>query len=138
MIYPLLPGLRSLTGEKIQRYLASELRERIKTSGVKIRVIDRTGRAEYVVVPRQFTGRLLHDLKPDASAPDDIYLELYLNDPGPGNQVGLYRRGTRILPSITELDHFQKEPWTAGYIQGILDAPFLNLTPGTRHGIHHP
>jgi len=30
MIYPLLPGLRSLTGEKIQRYLASELRDRIR------------------------------------------------------------------------------------------------------------
>ncbi|MDB4444250.1 ATP-binding protein [bacterium] len=135
MIYPLLPGLRSLTGEKIQRYLASELRDRIKVSGVKIRVVDRTGRAEYVVVPRQFTGRLLHDLRPDPTAPGDIYLELYLSDPGSTNHIGLYRRGTRILPSIIELDHFQKEPWTAGYIQGILDAPFLNLTPGTRHGI---
>jgi hypothetical protein len=135
MIYPLLPGLRSLTGEKIQRYLASELRDRIKASGVKIRVVDRTGRAEYVVVPRQFTGRLLHDLRTADTAPDAIYLELYLSDPGSANQVGLYRSGTRVLPSIIELDHFQKEPWTAGYLQGILDAPFLNLTPGTRHGI---
>jgi len=135
VIYPLLPGLRSLTGEKIQRYLASELRDRIKSSEVKIRVVDRTGRAEYVVVPRQFTGRLLHDLRPADTAPDDIYLELYLSDPGSNNQVGLYRSGTRVLPSIIELDHFQKEPWTAGYLQGILDASFLNLTPGTRHGI---
>lgn len=34
VIYPVLPGLRSVTGEKIQRYLASELRDRIKASGV--------------------------------------------------------------------------------------------------------
>ncbi|MFH1985850.1 MAG: ATP-binding protein [Pseudomonadota bacterium] len=135
MIYPLLPGLRSLTGEKIQRYLSSELRDRIKASEVKIRVVDRTGRAEYVVVPRQFSGRLLHDLKPADTGTDDIYLELYLSEPGSTNQVGVYRRGTRVLPSIIELDHFQKEPWTAGYLQGILDVPFLNLTPGTRHGI---
>jgi len=135
MVYPLLPGLRSLTGEKIQRYLASELRDRIKASGAKIKVVDRTGRAEYIVIPRQFTGRLLHDLRPAEIAPGDIYLELYISDPGPVNQVGLHRRGTRVLPSITELDHFQKEPWTAGYLQGLLDAPFLNLTPGTRHGI---
>ncbi len=135
MIYPLLPGLRSLTGEKIQRYLASELRDRIKESGATIKVLDRTGRAEYVVVPRQFTGRLLHDLKPADTAPDAIYLELYLSDPGSSNQVGLYRRGTRVLPSIIELDHFHKEPWTAEYLQGIVDAPFLNLTPGTRQGI---
>ena len=135
MIYPLLPGLRSLTGEKIQRYLASELRDRIKGTGVAVKVIDRTGRKEFVVVPRQFTGRLLQDLKPAETAQGDIYLEIYLNDPGSVNRVGLYRRGTRVLPSITELDQFEKEPWTAGYLQGIVDAPFLSLTPGTRHGI---
>lgn len=135
MIYPLLPGLRSLTGEKIQRYLASELRDRIKTTEVTVKVIDRTGRKEFVVVPRQFTGRLLHDLRPAETAQGDIYLEIYLNDPGSVNRVGLYRRGTRVLPSLTELDLFEKEPWTAGYLQGIVDAPFLSLTPGTRQGI---
>ena len=45
-IYPLLPGLRSLTGEKIQRYLSAELRDRIKESGVQIKVVDRSGRAD--------------------------------------------------------------------------------------------
>ncbi len=134
-IYPLLPGLRSLTGEKIQRFLASELRDRIKDSGVQIRVVDRTGRAEYTVVPRQFTGRLLHNLEPDETTPHDIYLELYLNEPGSENQVGLYRNGTRVLPSITDLDFFNKEPWTAGYLQGLIDVSSLNLTPGTRHGV---
>ncbi|MBW2055815.1 MAG: hypothetical protein JRI29_09030 [Deltaproteobacteria bacterium] len=135
MVHPLLPGLRLLTGEKIQRYLASELRDRIKESGVKIEVVDRTSRTEHLVVPRQYTGRLLHDLRPAETESGDIYLELYLSDPASTNQVGLYRRGTRVLPSIVELDHFQKEPWNAGYLQGIIDASFLNLTPGTRQGI---
>jgi len=140
MIYPLLPGLRSLTGEKIQRYLASELRDRIKETGVTVKVIDRTGRKTFVVVPRQFTGRLLQNLKPAETSQGEVYLEVYLNDPGSSNSVGLYRRGTRVIPSITEIDLFEKEPWTAGYLQGIVDAPFLTLTPGTRHGIirdHH-
>jgi hypothetical protein len=114
-VYPLLPALRSLTAEKIQRYPASELRDRIKASETNIRVVDRTGRAEYVVVPRQFSGRLLHNLRPAETALGDIYLELYLSDPGAANQVGLYRRGTRVLPSIIDLEYFQKEPWTAGY-----------------------
>jgi hypothetical protein len=134
-VYPLLPGLRLLTGEKIQRFLASELRDRIRESGVEIKVTDRTARAEYVVVPRQYRGRLLHHLQPGETGAGDIYLELYLNDPGSSNRIGLYRRGTRVLESMTELDWFQKEPWTAGYLQGIIDASFLNLTPGTRHGI---
>jgi len=136
-IHPVLTGLRSLTGEKIQRYLSSELRDRIRDSGVKIKVIDRTARTEDLVIPRQFTGRLLHDLQPSDLGFGDVYLELYLNAPEAGNQVGLYRRGTRILPSITELDVFQKAPWNTGYLQGIVDAPFVNLTPGTRHGVIH-
>jgi hypothetical protein len=78
---------------------------------------------------------LLHNLRPAETALGDIYLELYLSEPGAANQVGLYRRGTRVLPSIIDLEYFQKEPWIAGYLQGILDAPFLNLTPGTRQGI---
>jgi hypothetical protein len=135
MIYPLLPGLRSLTGEKIQRYLASELRDRIKSTEVTVKVVDHTGRKELIVVPRQFGGRLLHNLKPAETVHGDIYLELYLSDPGSSNRIGLYRRGTRVIPSITELEQFQQDPWTAGYLQGIVDAPFLNLTPGTRQGI---
>ena len=71
MIYPLLPGLRSLTGEKIQRYLASELRDRIKKTEVTVKVIDRTSRKEFIVVPRQFAGRLLHDLKSPETAQGD-------------------------------------------------------------------
>ena len=136
-IYPLLPGLRSLTGDKIQRYLSSELRDRIKESGAIITVRDRTGRSEHTVVPRQYSGQLLQGLRPGQTSRGDIYLELYLSDPGRENQISLYRRGTRVLPAITELDYFQREPWTTGYLQGIIDAPYLNLTPGTRQGIIH-
>ena len=35
-IRPLLPGIRRLSGEKIQWYLASELRERIRHAGVTV------------------------------------------------------------------------------------------------------
>jgi HSP90 family molecular chaperone len=41
IIEPLLPGIRNLNGEKIQWYLASELRDRIIRSGVVIQVIER-------------------------------------------------------------------------------------------------
>ncbi|MBW2108941.1 MAG: ATP-binding protein [Deltaproteobacteria bacterium] len=135
LVYPLLPGLRSLTGEKIQRYLASELRDRIKRSGVEITVVDRTGRAQYIVEPRRFTGRLLHELRSTETPLGDVYLEIYLNEPNPANRIGLYRSGTRVLPNLCELEAFQQEPWNAGYLQGIVDVPFLNLTPGTRHGV---
>lgn len=129
-IKPLLKSLQ-LSGEKIQWYLASELRDRIKQSGVDITVRDRTARKEFKVEPRQFEGRLLHGL-PDT---ENVYLELYLSEPKPGNQVGLYRAGTRVFPSITDLDRFSHSPWTSQYLQGVIDAPNLNLTPGTRLGV---
>jgi hypothetical protein len=136
-VRPLLPGVRQLSGEKIQWYLASELRERIRSSGVNIRVVDRQARKEFVVVPRQFTGELLHHLPVPATPHGEAYLELYLNSPDPDNAVGLYRSGTRILGAVTELEAFRRPPWTAGYLQGIVDAPFLNLTPATRTGVIH-
>ena len=134
-IKPLLPGIRQLSGEKIQWYLASELRERIRQSGVQIKVIDRHARKEYNVKPRDFTGQLLHNLPEAKSLHGDIYLELYLNESGPDNEVGLYRSGTRILQSLSQLDAFQCSPWNEGFLQGIVDAPFLHLTPTTRTGV---
>ncbi len=136
-IRPLLPGIRHLSGEKIQWYLASELRDRIRQAGAKIIVIDRQARKQYTVEPRQFGGRLLHQLPLPRCSFGDIYLELYLAEAGASNQVGLYRSGTRVLESITQLDAFQHSPWSEGFLQGLVDVPFLSLTPGTRSGIIH-
>ena len=136
-ISPLLTGLRQLSGEKIQWYLASELRDRIRQSDVKIRIVDRHARKEYTVEPRQYGGRLLHQI-PAADTPHgEIYLELYLTEPGASASVGLYRAGTRVVSSLAELDAFQHAPWMDGHLEGIVDAPFLNLTPGTRSGVIH-
>ena len=134
-IRPLLPGIRQLSGDKLQWYLASELRERIRQSGVHIKVIDRQARKEYTVKPRDFTGQLLHNLPEAKSVHGDIYTELYLNESGSENEVGLYRSGTRILKSLSQLDAFQYSPWNEGFLQGIVDAPFLHLTPTTRAGV---
>ena len=134
-IAPLLEGTRSLSGEKIQWYLAAELRDRIRQTGVKITVIDRLARKQYAVEPRQYEGRLLHEL-PVARTPfGDIYAELYLNEPTDKNAVALFRHGTRVLEDIALLDDFAHPPWTLRYLQGHLDAPFINLTPGTRTGL---
>ena len=135
IVQPLLPGIRNLSGEKIQWYLASELRDRIKKSGVRIEVVDRQARTRHLVVPRAFSGRLLHQLPAVETGWGEMYLELYLDDPKPENHVGLYRHGTRVLEDIALVDSFQRAPWTSGCLQGIVDAPFLILTPGTRTGI---
>ena len=136
-IRPVLPGLRQLNGEKIQWYLASELRDRIRQSGVKIKVVDRTSRTEHRVEPREFEGRFLHEIRRLSSHSDELSLELYLNRPDPSHRVGLHRAGTRVLECIAELSLFQHAPWNKGYLQGIIDFSRLNLTPGTRTGIIH-
>ena len=135
LIKGILPGIKNFSGEKIQWYLASELRDRIRHSGVSIRVIDRTARVEFKVEPRQFEGRLLHELPGALPAQSEVYAELYLHAHSPANAVSLYRSGTRVLGNLTELDAFARMPWASDYVQGIIDAPYLNLTPGTRLGV---
>ena len=137
LIHPLLPGIRQLNGERIQHYLASELRDRIRKSEVKITIHDRHSKKKYDVKPREFSGRPLHELDLLETEKGEVYLELYLNPEDPANAVGLFRSGTRVLPAIEKLDHFNRDPRTSRYLQGMIDAPFLQLTPGTRDGIIH-
>jgi histidine kinase/DNA gyrase B/HSP90-like ATPase len=134
-IAPLLEGIRSLSGEKIQWYLAAELRDRIRQTGVRITVVDRLARKQYSVEPRQYEGRLLHQLPAVRTPFGDVYAELYLNEPSDANSVALFRHGTRVIEDIALLDDFAHPPWSLGYLQGHLDAPFINLTPGTRTGL---
>jgi len=134
-ISPLLEGIRSLSGEKIQWYLASELRDRIRDAGVRVTVVDKLARKQYEVEPRQFEGRLLHHLPLIRSQHGDAYAELYLAEPTDGARVALTRAGTRVIEDISSLAGLDHEPWTSRYVQGLIDVPFLNLTPGTRSGI---
>jgi hypothetical protein len=134
-ITPLLEGMRTLSGEKIQWYLASELRDRIRNAGVRVTVIDKLARKQHEVEPRQFEGRLLHQLPAVRTPFGDAYAELYLAEPNEAARVALTRLGTRVLEDLRTLAGLNHEPWTSSYLQGLVDAPFLNLTPGTRTGI---
>ncbi len=136
-VSPLLEGIRSLSGEKIQWYLASELRDRVRHSGVRVTVIDKLARKQYEVEPRQFEGRLLHQLPPVRSGFGDAYAELYLTEPADTSRVALTRGGTRVIEDLGTLSGLERPPWTSRYLQGLIDVPFLNLTPGTRSGIVH-
>lgn len=134
-VKPLLPGIRHFSGEKLQWFLASELRDRIRNSGVEIRIVDRQAQAEYRVEPRQFSGRLLHHVPAPTTSRGEVYVELYLAEPSPANQIGLFRSGTRVLANLREIEELNRPPWNSEYLQGLLDAPFLNLTPGSRLGV---
>jgi hypothetical protein len=134
-ISPLLEGIRTLSGEKIQWYLASELRDRIRDSKVRVTVIDKLARKQYEVEPRQFEGRLLHQLPPIRTLFGDAYAELYLAEPNETARVALTRIGTRVIEDISSLPGLEHTPWVSRYVQGLIDVPFLNLTPGTRSGI---
>lgn len=134
-VSPLLPGLRQFSGEKIQWYLASELRDRIRKHDVAITVNDHTARKSFKVEPREFDGRLIHSIPPVLTSEGEIYLELYLGEASPDRKVGLYRNGTRVLEDISTFEGLKQSVWSRGYLEGIVDVPFINLTPGSRLGV---
>jgi hypothetical protein len=136
-IRPLLEGIRGLSGEKIQWYLASELRDRIRNTQVRVTVIDKLARKQYLVEPRQFEGHLLHQLPAVRSPFGEAYGELYLTEPAEDCRVALTRDGTRVIADIGTLPGLERPPWVSRYLQGLIDVPYLNLTPSTRSGIVH-
>jgi hypothetical protein len=136
-ISPLLEGIRSLSGEKIQWYLAAELRDRIRQAQVRVTVLDKLARKQYEVEPRAYEGRLLHQLPAVRTPHGEAYAELYLAEPDERCRVALTRSGTRVLEDLATLPGLEHAPWSSRYLQGLIDVPFLNLTPGTRSGIVH-
>jgi hypothetical protein len=136
-INPLLEGIRILSGEKIQWYLASELRDRIRSAKVRVTVIDKLARKQYEVEPRAYEGRLLHQLPAVRTPFGDGYAELYLAEPADSCRVALTRTGTRVIEDLATLPGLEHAPWSSRYLQGLIDVPFLNLTPSTRSGIIH-
>jgi Histidine kinase-, DNA gyrase B-, and HSP90-like ATPase len=136
-ISPLLEGIRTLSGEKIQWFLASELRDRLRNAKVRVYVIDHLARKQYEVEPRAYEGRLLHQLPAVRTPYGEAYAELYLAQPDERCRVALTRAGTRVIEDLASLPGLEGAPWSSRYLQGLVDVPFLNLTPGTRSGVIH-
>ena len=40
-----------------------------------------------------------------------------------------------MIEDLSTLPGLEQGPWRSRYVQGLVDVPFLNLTPGTRSGI---
>src|SRR5207247_4457267 len=102
--------IRSLSGEKIQWYLAAELRDRIRATQVRVTVVDKLARKQYQVEPRQFEGRLLHQLPAVRSPFGEAYAELYLTEPAENCGVALTRGGTREIVDLGTLPDLVRAP----------------------------
>ncbi len=135
VVGPLLDSTRNIvTGEKLQRYLSVELRDRIRNSRVQIQITDKVARKSLKVEPCAFEGERLEEIKNVFTKFGDVGVELYLRSGKSSNSaaVGVYKDGTRVLTDISELEQFQRSPWTDRRLEGVIDYPDLNLAPGTR------
>jgi hypothetical protein len=138
VVGPLLDATRKVvTGEKIGRYLSAELRDRIRSTGARILVVDRIARREVTVTPREFTGERLDLPRRYATPHGDVHVEIYMRCDGEAGDggIGLCKDGTRVLKEIAELLPFQHAPWTDRRLEGLLDFDALTLAPGTRAGV---
>lgn len=138
VVGPLLDSTKKVvSGDKLVRYLSTELRDRIRNSGVQIRVVDRVSRKDLLVEPREFEGEPVdvpHELD---TAYGPIRVELYFCDtksPSEGG-VAVCKDGTRVLSDVAELVQLQNAPWTERRLEGIFDFGAFDLAPGTRDGI---
>jgi hypothetical protein len=135
---PLLPTTRNIvTGDKLQRFLSEELRDRIRNTRAKVRVLDHLSHKQLVVEPREFSGERLPVASRWPTSFGDVHAELYYQAEGDGADrgVAVCKDGTRVLRNITALEQFQHSPWTDARVVGVLDFGAFALAPGTRSGI---
>lgn len=138
LVGPMLDSTRQVvTGEKIQKFLSAELRDRIRATDAQIRIIDRVARRDLTVSPKEFDGERIRLPEAIATPTSEVTLELYLSPAGGdrGPEVTLCKDGTRVLNHIGELLHFDGPPWDDARLCGRVDYPKLKLAPGTRQGV---
>jgi len=131
---------RLLSAQRLSDYLARELRNRLLDTGTEIEIEDRLpGGGRVPVKPMPFSGEYLSDF-PEVITQSGyvVTLELYMNFAATSSepaQVGLYRKGTRVVSNLTDLDDFQHEPWTLNIVEGRIEYPYVSTSPATRTGV---
>ena len=138
LVGPMLDSTRQVvTGEKIQKFLSAELRDRIRSTGAQITIIDKVARKELVVSPKEFDGERIRLPETIATPISEVTLELYLTAAigDGGAEVSLCKDGTRVLNHVGEMLHFEGTPWNDARLRGRIDYPKLKLAPGTRQGV---
>lgn len=127
-----------LTPERLAKYLAEELRNRLRQTKVNITIHDRILHKILEVRPVEFAGEPIREIqKIKVENYPDIKTELYFTFPQSGvvPSIAVERDGTRVLSNIYQLDEFNCSPWNTGKLEGAVDFPVLNLAPATRGGI---
>ena len=116
-----------LTGDRIDKYIAAELRDRIKNSGVNIEVFDRITHKNRRVVPKEFEGERLAEIKDIPTDHGLIRVELYLTSPKSDTfpQVSLSKDGTIVKRDIGQLENFDHPVWRSGFFTGAIDCPII-------------
>src|SRR5207248_10513268 len=134
-IAPLLDGVRMLSGEKIQWYLAAELRDRIRQTGARINVSTDLRASSMPSNPANTKAGCCISCRPHA--PRSAMSTWNSISTNPRMPIALRFTGTVRAWSriITGLDDFAHPPWSLRYLQCHIDAPFVNITPGPRTGL---
>jgi hypothetical protein len=112
---------KHLSGEKIQKYLAAELRDRLKKTGISLQVHDRVSRKHFDVEPIQYEGRRLMPQKYVTTHHGDILVELFYNPTASNQGVAICRDGTRVIQDIQTVEGFHTYPWNEKLIEGVMD-----------------
>lgn len=129
---------KRLKCDRLAKFLAEELRDRIKETGVQIVVRNKAARKEIEVKPREFIGdRITEVARIMTESGKFVRAEIYIAFPKEGESVSVAvcRRGTRLIKSICELDEFDCYPWNSNRLDGLVDFSALSVPPGTREGI---
>jgi hypothetical protein len=136
-IWPVRDNIQHrLTADKLNKFLGEELCERIRQSQIKLLVEDQVGRRiEIEVKPQEYKGEKITSISKVMTPQGNIHFKLYITQQGDEGKVSIYRRGTKIIDDMTEIQELNHEPWKNKLLEGMINSRFINVPPATRKGI---
>jgi len=136
-LYPVHRSISNrLTAEKLRKYLGEELGERIRKTKVKILIKNNVGqKRELEVKPLDYVGYKIKNIDKVKTQDGNIIFKLFISQQGEEGKVSIYRRGTKVIDDVTEIQELDYNPWNNPLLKGMIDSRFINVPPGTRKGI---
>jgi hypothetical protein len=132
-VWPVHDNIKQrLTSEKIAKYLGKELSERIRETGVFIRITDKIQGKTMDVKPQDYKGERIPVKDIAIPGKGNLKVRIHIAQQGdPSNKILLFKE-TKVLDDLTLIDELNHFPWNSPLLEGMIKNRWISISPSRR------